>query len=84
VRNESTRTIYDPIPLALCILSNWIELQILLAFGIIGIRRGGFGVFLLVFVLHHAPRAIDSVLYVSGVRKLQLHQLAKNFELCGM
>lgn len=56
----------------------------MLAFSIIGIRRCGFGVFLLVFVLHHAPRAIDSVLYVSGVRKLQLHQLAKNFELCGM
>lgn len=81
---KDTRTICDPIPLALCILAQWNKLQILLALGIIGFRRGSFGVFLLVLVLHHAPCAINSAFYVNGMRELQFHELAKNLELYEM
>ena len=71
---KDTRTIRNPVAFPGAVLSQRNELQPLLALGIGCIWWCIYGVFFLVFVLCHAPSAIDNVLYLGRMRQLHVHE----------
>lgn len=78
---EDARTICDPVSFSLDILTYWIKLQPVLAFRVSWVRGRILSLLFFVLVVLDTPREIDRALDVSVMLQLQLHKLAKDFEL---
>jgi hypothetical protein len=78
---ENARTIHNPVPSSLGVLSDRVKLQLLFAPRVARIRGQILSLSLLMLIVLYAPCKINHVFYLSVMLQLQFHELPEYFKL---